>query len=446
VIEPALSTPRVRRTALELVGGPALALALLAAGMGLGPGVLVAAAALVGSLAVGHGLSRRAARRRGRRRITQVHVGVRVVQVAAGCLLALAALSWTRAILRPSNSSIGIRSVEWVRDNGGAWLVNDIERAYYSLDAPAKGGPALRNLPVAGVAVQPRQHAPRASHHRARRRRRTHLPKRVRPVIAPRLPGEGSWRTTRAQFSRAAEPPILITSYRPDPSYPRVVAGLAWFDHRRTRVSLYPGIQEPPGGGSSSGGQVPDAHRRALLATFNGGFKHADGHGGFFSAGRLLEPLIPGQGSIVVRSDGRVDVRAWRGGARPGPGITTVRQNLPLIVDRGRPNPNLSDGPEWGATLGNAILVWRSGVGVDRHGNLIYAAAPEQTVSGLAQILIHAGAVRAVELDINSYWVTLNTYSASGARGAQPLLPTMQRPATRYLSPDDRDFFAVYAR
>ena len=83
-----------------------------------------------------------------------------------------------------------------------------------------------------------------------------------------------------------------------------------------------------------------------------------------------------------------------------------ARQNLPLIVDQGRVNPNLSDGPEWGATLGNAILVWRSGIGVDAHGNLIYAAANDQTVAGSRALMIHAGAVRAMELDINSYWVS----------------------------------------
>jgi hypothetical protein len=184
--------------------------------------------------------------------------------------------------------------------------------------------------------------------------------------------------------------------------------------------------------------------RRALLATFNSGFKHKDSGGGFFARGRLLEPFVRGMGTIVVYRNGRVDVRGWTGGSRPGPTVLFARQNLPLIVDRGRPNPNLNDGPAWGATLGNAVLVWRSGIGVDRHGNLIYAAAPLQTVGGMARILIHAGAVRAIELDINSYWVTLNTYAFTRARGAEPLLPTMSRSALRYLSPDDRDFFAVY--
>jgi hypothetical protein len=51
-----------------------------------------------------------------------------------------------------------------------------------------------------------------------------------------------------------------------------------------------------------------------------------------------------------------------------------------------------------------------------------------------------------MELDINSEWVTFNFYGSWGAGASQKLLPGMTRDATRYLTPDDRDFFAVYAR
>jgi hypothetical protein len=92
------------------------------------------------------------------------------------------------------------------------------------------------------------------------------------------------------------------------------------------------------------------------------------------------------------------------------------------------------------------VLVWRSGVGIDRRGNLIYAAAPDQSVASLAQILRHAGAVRAMELDINTYWPSFITYRHPGAAGAANLLPNMDRSPLRYLTPDDRDFFAVYVK
>ena len=90
--------------------------------------------------------------------------------------------------------------------------------------------------------------------------------------------------------------------------------------------------------------------------------------------------------------------------------------------------------------------MWRSAVGVDRHGNLIYAAADYQTVGSLAAIMIHAGAVRAMELDINTYWPSFITYRHPGARSRANLLSSMDRSPDRYLTPDDRDFFAVYVR
>jgi hypothetical protein len=60
--------------------------------------------------------------------------------------------------------------------------------------------------------------------------------------------------------------------------------------------------------------------------------------------------------------------------------------------------------------------------------------------------MIHAGAVRAVELDINTYWTNFITYRAPGAAGAANLLASMDRSPQRYLTPDDRDFFVVYVK
>jgi hypothetical protein len=186
--------------------------------------------------------------------------------------------------------------------------------------------------------------------------------------------------------------------------------------------------------------------RSGLLATFNSGFKLEDSGGGFVAFGHVYAPLRDGMATLLRLRDGTADVRTWTGGPIPGPEVTFARQNLPLIVDGGRLNPNLNDGSQWGATLGNAVRVWRSGVGVDAHGNLIYAAADAQTAQSLAEILQRAGAIRAMELDINSEWVTFNFYRTSGANNPLKLLPDMTRDPTRYLTPDDRDFFAVYAR
>jgi hypothetical protein len=192
--------------------------------------------------------------------------------------------------------------------------------------------------------------------------------------------------------------------------------------------------------------EVPQGQRWRLLATFNSGFTYRDGHGGFSVNGKTPAPLRVGLGTVVAYRNGAVDVISWRGATVPGARVVLARQNLPLIVIRGRPNPSLSDGSLWGATLGNAVRVWRSAVGIDARGNLIYAAADAQTAQSLAQILIHAGAVRAIELDINAEWPTFINYSHAGGLYPVRLVPNGQQPARRYLVPDDRDFFAVYRR
>ena len=101
--------------------------------------------------------------------------------------------------------------------------------------------------------------------------------------------------------------------------------------------------------------------RSALVATFNSAFKLSDSGGGFAYDGHTYASMKPDTATIVGYRDGRVDVISWHGGPDAPPDVLYVRQNLPLIVNDRRPDPNLSDGPEWGATLGNAIMVWRSG-------------------------------------------------------------------------------------
>src|SRR5206468_841661 len=162
--------------------------------------------------------------------------------------------------------------------------------------------------------------------------------------------------------------------------------------------------------------------------------------------GRTYEPLKDGLATLIGYRDGRVDIRTWRGGPNAGPRVAFARQSLPLIIQDGRLNPALNDSSQWGFTLGNAVRVWRTGVGIDRRGNLIYAAANYQTVITLANILQRAGAVRAMQFDINPEWPTLITYRHRGGLRVVKVLPNYQQPATRYLVPDDRDFFAVYER
>ena len=351
----------------------------------------------------------------------------RVLILALAMCSTLVVVSYTTTMLGPSNSSFTIRSFEWLRDHGAARFAASIETLYYSLNAPATGGPALRKLPL-------RTQPPVASIH----------PPNITPLISPGLRGEGMWVPTETWSG--SDSPVQIAQFRSDPSYPQMVAGVAWIDTHRAFVQLYPGRLEPSVPLSRGPMEVPPDKRALLLATFNSAFKLADSGGGFAIGGRTYSPLKPGLATLIGYADGRIDIQSWVGGSDAGSSVRFARQNLPLIVSGGHPNPNLSDGSEWGATLGNAVRVWRSGIGVDANGNLIYAAADNQTVGSLAEILIRAGAVRAMELDINSYWVTFISYALRGAGDPSNLLPGMTRGPDRYLTPDDRDFFAVYLR
>src|SRR5262249_41130554 len=150
--------------------------------------------------------------------------------------------------------------------------------------------------------------------------------------------------------------------------------------------------------------------------------------------------------TLIGYRDGRVAITTWRGGPNAGPDVAFARQSLPPIIWNGKLNPALNDSSQWGFTLGNAVRVWRTGVGIDRRGNLIYAAADYKPVITLARTLQRAGAVRAMQLDITPEWPTLITYTHRGGLGPTKVVPNGMQPETRYLVPDDRDFFAVYRR
>lgn len=361
----------------------------------------------------------------------------RILLLSAFVCLIPAGVSYVGAMSEKHNVGLGVSSVEWLRQHGGNSLVSQIENWYYTLTAPEKGGPPLRSLPQVGLASA--RGSGKSSSKPAYR------PPRVAPIIHPTLPGEGVWKP--AAQGAGPRPPVLLTTFRSDPEYPQFVAGVAWIDSARTHLSYVPGLAEPPPPVAHRGpSEVPGPLRSRVVATFNGGFPLETSGGGLIYRGKVKEAMVNGAATVVEYRDGRVDIVRWHSGPQAPSNVWFAKQNLPPIVYESRLNPNLSDGPEWGETVDNAVRVWRSGLGIDGRGNLIYAAADSQTVESLAKILLRAGAVRALELDINEDWTSFISYRRRGADGPSNLLPEMLRPASRYLTPDERDFFAVYLR
>jgi phosphodiester glycosidase len=351
-------------------------------------------------------------------------------------LLCWAIVSYATWMLEPTSMRFGARSVEWVRAEVplGNSLVDEIEHTYYGAHAPKKGGPAPKSLPAVGLSLP-------------QRREIAAWPPPIKSVFAHRLPGEGIWKPSGPSIGGG--PPVLVSTFRPEAEYPELLAYVAWFDHTRTAIGYYPGRYEPPNAALRGPMMAPYSQRWRLLATFNGGFTYEDGENGSNVNGHINEPLKDGKATLLGYRDGRVEIVKWSGGPNAGSEVAWARQSLAPIVWNGRLNPELNEdpnSPEWGFTLGGVIRVWRTGVGIDRRGNLMFVAAEGQTVISIAKILQHIGAVRAMEFDINPDWHTLITYTHHGRLIPRMVEPQPNQSPDRYMVPDDRDFFAVYKR
>lgn len=287
------------------------------------------------------------------------------------------------------------------------------------------------------------------------------LPKNlVIPRGWPQAQGEGVWALAGERV--AGQVAMERTFVLPDPQRPYARVDLVWINPALAQVHIAAGTRHPDTGTALHGtGQVPLASRPRLLAAFNGGFKRIGGNYvdfGFRADGRWYRQPSPGMATLAVNPSGRVVLGAWGRDlpvtpwgkvASSGPRPRDLLQNLPLLVDHGRVSSQIANGAAWGETVNNAVRVWRSGLGQTTSGDLIYAAGTPLTALTLAQVLQLAGSRRAMELDINSYWVTFNFYhpSAPGASSPQgeKLMSGMQRSAYRYLSPDSRSFIYLTA-
>jgi len=78
----------------------------------------------------------------------------------------------------------------------------------------------------------------------------------------------------------------------------------------------------------------------------------------------------------------------------------------------------------------------------------VFVAGASMSVRTLANIVHDAGAVRAMELDINPDWTNFITYTHPSTGVAEPHMLTKDEQPNpyRYLQPSSRDFVAVLAR
>lgn len=391
----------------------------------------------------------RRSRRSRRRRYRRLRRWRRIILALGLVLVLLAGTALVGAARTPGNQSYSAKLADWLRGHHASALVTPIESWYYQSQAPSKGGrprglnplpPAAPKAPVAPAApvVGP---APTAV--------APHLapPANVPLVVSPPLPAEGQWQAVGPLLH--GRPGMYEAQFRADSTYTSQITSAVWIDPKALSLSLVPGSQEP-GGTWSEPPYLSGSAEASAVAAFNGGFRFADAHGGFYLDGRQAVPLRDGAASLVISGSGKVDIGTWGSEVSMTPDVKAVLQNLIPIVDNGRtaPSATYQDASIWGSTVGAATVVPRSGIGVTASGALVYVAGPALTALTLAESLQRAGAVRAMALDLNPEWVTFNFFGhtdPTGATSATKLYPSMRRPADRYLAPtrESRDFLVV---
>ena len=226
-------------------------------------------------------------------------------------------------------------------------------------------------------------------------------------------------------------------------------------DTKLLTTTLYEG-SSIPGTGQTWPNMAPITGGPAtrLVAAFNSGFRMQDAQGGYYADGVTAIPLVrrPGLPGHHQRRDPAIGA-LWGPTSTMSPSVVAVRQNLDLIVDTASrcPGLNANDNhpvgrhPGWegpgvalGARASRPTAPWST------------SAAPGSRIVDLANVLSRAGAVRAMEMDINTAWVNFFSYSAppgqpaSAAVGTKLTFDESNWPG-RYFSPSSRDFITMSA-
>ncbi len=222
---------------------------------------------------------------------------------------------------------------------------------------------------------------------------------------------------------------------------------MLWMDPSHLKFRYVPGNQFPEASPITKADVTPSTWVPNMVAAFSGGFKLADHVGGYYYAGRMVSPLLPGLATIVAYRDGTLQVGVWGRGQKLTPQMLMVRQNLPPLVDQGVIQTKPTDVPHtWGFTFNLRWKVNRSALGQRPDGTLVFAYGHLIKPVTLASYIAATGVTTAIDLDMNGYWPAAFTYRHVGTKtiGAR-LNPYVVHTPSLYFNQYHKDFFAVEA-
>lgn len=340
-------------------------------------------------------------------------------------------------------------SASVLRENGFGVAVAFAEDVYYTYINPATvgGSPAsgpndddsVASVTPVGDALEANNSAWGVAH------APSVLPERLQSPVSP-IEGEGVWNPTKIVVN--GNTAIWIARIRPDEVHTSYWATVTWFDPQLVAFAQVPGTKIPEVEGlQGRTGQVPERLKSFYVAGLNGGFLMRDSQGGYQFGDRVYKKLIDGKASLVTYRDGSLDVVEWgRDNVRDG--IQSVRQNMELIVDGGVSQVVDEDQSKWGwvwkGVGSGKNLVWRSGVGVRKDGSVVYVIGAAMSAKSLGNVLVRAGAERAILLDMNEAYA--NGFLYGPYKNGKKLDSASTRSPERFWLPSERDFIAVYTK
>ncbi len=272
--------------------------------------------------------------------------------------------------------------------------------------------------------------------------------KPIPPILTDsKLPGEGIW----TSFVGSDEAVMGKTVFRPDPERPYAVVTLVKMDMNKLSLGSVAGLREPGGPQNPGPGMVPMDIQNSnhLLAAFDGGFQGKDGYYGMVVGNKEYLPLQKNLATFVIHRNHKPEILRFSG-KNIGDDVLVARQNGPLLIEDSQIVATSSawDTQTWGLTTTNSMYTWRSGAGITKEGDLIYASGPSLIPETLSVALKAAGSVNAMQLDINPVWVRFVIFHSleNGQYSFDPLTQDMVNGGYEYLHGYQKDFFYVYRK
>lgn len=266
-------------------------------------------------------------------------------------------------------------------------------------------------------------------------------------IVAPLTPikNEGVWVPTKILSD--GKPAVWVAKVRPDKTHTSVLATVVWFDTALLAFQQVPGTELPEGKFDHGSGQVSKKYLPYYVAGFADAYKMNQSQGGYVYNGKVVKRLKKGKATLLTYPDGSVLIAKWGYDTVPA-NYTVARQNLDLMVDNGVSQVKSESAAVWGSpwhgTGSGKNFVWRSGIGIRADGTIVYVQSDALSAKTLADLMVKAGAKKAMALDMNSGFAVGAFYGPYGKGGKS--INNKLVPSDIFYKSSSRDFVAVFTK